>query len=96
MRVRPEWFDVYAAAFLEADQEQIKERVARARKAIVDRIRTLEAGEPAVDREARDLKDALNKLQILVSVANEMSRPPHFGAIAVPRTQARPQVDGAA
>lgn len=63
------WFDAYAAAILESNLDRIAERVASARKAIADRIAQLEAGESAGNREARDLEDALNKLQILVNVS---------------------------
>lgn len=68
MQARCNWFNIYAAAILENDQEKITDRIAVARKAIEDRILQLEAGESAGDREPRDLADALNKLQILVSV----------------------------
>jgi hypothetical protein len=77
MRDRSRWFDVYAATILESDVEhsnveEIFERVASARRAIADRIAQLEAGELAGNREARDLEDALNKLQILVNVSGAM------------------------
>jgi len=89
MRARPEWFDFYAAAFLEADLEQLNERVARARRAIIERIASLEAGECAIHREPHHLKDALNKLQILVNVANDVNRPSHFLPVAVTHEQDR-------
>ena len=69
MRARSGWFDLYAAAILENNLDQISERVASARRAIADRIVQLEAGELAGNREARDLEDALNKLQILVNLS---------------------------
>ena len=72
MRTRSVWFDVYASAILENDLDKVSERVASARKAIADRIAQLEAGELAGNREARDLEDALNKLQILVNVSCTM------------------------
>ncbi len=68
-RTRNGWFDAYAAAILESNLDRIGERVASARRAIADRIAQLEAGESAGNREARDLEDALNKLQILVNVS---------------------------
>ena len=68
-RTRNGWFDAYAAAILESNLDRITERVTSARKAIADRISQLEAGESAENREARDLEDALNKLQILVNVS---------------------------
>jgi hypothetical protein len=80
MRSRSGWFEVYAAAILENDLNQVSERVSSARKAIADRIAQLEAGEMAGNREARDLEDALNKLQILVSVACTM-QPPHTTSV---------------
>ena len=72
MRDRNSWFDVYAAAILENDAEQVAERVVIARRAIADRIAQLEAGDLADNREPRDLEDALNKLQILVTVSCAM------------------------
>ncbi len=77
MRDRNCWFDVYAATILDSDLEQsdlaeVYERVAGARRAIADRIAQLEAGELGGKREARDLEDALNKLQILVNVSCAM------------------------
>jgi hypothetical protein len=89
MRAHPEWFDFYAAAFLEADLDQVNERVERARKAIIERIASLEAGECAINREPHHLKDALLKLQILVNVASEMNRPLHFPPNTVPQEQGR-------
>lgn len=70
MPARKDWFDVYAAAILESDLHRIQERVATARKAIADRILQLETGEPADGREPRDLRDALDKLQLLLNVAS--------------------------
>jgi hypothetical protein len=80
-RTRNAWFDAYAAAILENNLDRITERVAIARRAIADRIAQLEAGESAGSREARDLEDALNKLQILVNVSCAAnSSQPSFGA----------------
>ena len=96
MQARINWFNVYAAAILENDQEKISDRVATARKAIADRIAQLEAGECADEREPRDLEDALSKLQILVNVlyTTKSSFFPHAHPATVGK-YSRPQVGGA-
>ena len=93
MRAQNGWFDVYAAAIMESDLDKIHERVARARKAIADRVAQLEAGDLAGNREPRDLQDALDKLQILVNVSYTMS--PHSYALLAGPSDSRRQLERA-
>ena len=79
MPARNDWFDVYAAAIMEGDLPKIQERVSNARKAIANRVEQLEAGAVADIREPRDLRDALDKLQILLNVSSRISSVSYSG-----------------
>lgn len=63
--VNYEWFNDYAAAILENDEDRLRDRVQAAELAIVRRLSGIRQGQTATDREQLELNDALRYLQIL-------------------------------
>lgn len=62
----PEWYQIYFAAVLEADEWKAAIEIGHAARAIQDRLRQLRSGGPENSREIQDLNSALTYLKLLL------------------------------